>query len=69
MKAVGNNILIRKAKEETISKTEGGLLLTGKQKQDLRYKQATVINFGDLVQGLKEVTRFITICTLDIESK
>ena len=54
MKAVGNNILIRKAKEETISKTEGGLLLTGKQKQDLRYKQATVINFGDLVQGLKE---------------
>jgi co-chaperonin GroES (HSP10) len=54
MKAVGNNILIKKAKEETISKTEGGLLLTGKQKQDLRYKQATVINFGDLVQGLKE---------------
>jgi co-chaperonin GroES (HSP10) len=54
MKAVGNNILIRKAKEETISKTEGGLLLTGKQKQDLRYKQATVINFGDLVNGLKE---------------
>jgi co-chaperonin GroES (HSP10) len=54
MKAVGNNILIRKSKEETISKTEGGLLLTGKQKQDLRYKQATVINFGDLVNGLKE---------------
>jgi co-chaperonin GroES (HSP10) len=54
MKAVGNNILIRKAKEETISKTEGGLLLTGKQKQDLRYKQATVINFGNLVNGLKE---------------
>jgi len=54
MKAVGNNILIKKAKEETISKTEGGLLLTGKQKQDLRYKQATVVNYGDLVQGIKE---------------
>ena len=54
MKAVGNNILIKKAKEETISKTEGGLLLTGKQKQDLRYKQATVVNYGDLVKGIKE---------------
>lgn len=54
MRAVGNNILIKKAKEETISKTEGGLLLTGKQKQDLRYKQATVINYGNLVNGIKE---------------
>ena len=44
MKAVGNNILINKIKEETISKTEGGLLLTGKEKQNLRYKEATVVN-------------------------
>ena len=54
MKAVGNNILINKIKEETISKTEGGLLLTGKEKQNLRYKEATVVNCGDLVQGIKE---------------
>jgi len=53
MKAVGNNILIEKIKEEAISKTKGGLLLTSSQKQDVRYKQATVIHCGDLVKGIK----------------
>ena len=54
MKAIGNNILIDKIKEGPVSKTEGGLLLTQSQRQDVRYKKAKVINCGDQVTGVKE---------------
>jgi chaperonin GroES len=54
MKAVGNNILVEKIKEGPVSKTTGGLLLTESQRQDIRYKQAKVVNCGDLVSVIKE---------------
>lgn len=52
MKAIGNNIVVNKIKEEPVSKTKGGLLLTESQKADVRYKKAVVVNCGDLVKGI-----------------
>jgi len=57
MKAVGNNILIKKIKEAPVSKTTGGLLLTESQRQDVRYKEADVINCGSLIVGIEEGDR------------
>lgn len=54
MRAIGNNIVIDKIKEETVAKTDGGLLLTNSQRVDVRYKKATVINCGEKVKGVKE---------------
>ena len=54
MKAIGNNIIIDKIKEAPVSKTDGGLLLTESQRQDVRYKKAKVVNCGNLVNGIKE---------------
>ena len=53
MKAVGKNIIIKKAKEG-IAKTNGGLLVTENQREDIRYTQASIISVGEEVVGLKE---------------
>ena len=53
MKAVGNNIIIKKLKEGT-TETKGGLLLAENQRDDIRYTEATVVSVGELVQGIKE---------------
>tara|TARA_R110000782_G_scaffold120956_1_gene212012 strand:+ start:2143 stop:2403 length:261 start_codon:yes stop_codon:yes gene_type:complete len=53
MKAVGNNIIIKKLKEGT-TETKGGLLLAENQRDDIRYTEATVVSAGELVQGIKE---------------
>ena len=52
MKSVGNNIIIQKEKQG-ISKTKGGLLLTEKTREDLRYNKAKVISIGNEVVGIK----------------
>tara|TARA_B100000212_G_C27127782_1_gene427751 strand:+ start:113 stop:364 length:252 start_codon:yes stop_codon:yes gene_type:complete len=49
---VGNNIIIQKEKQG-ISKTKGGLLLTEKTREDLRYNKAKVISIGNEVVGIK----------------
>lgn len=54
MKAIGNNIIIEKKKEGPVAKTDGGLLLTNAQRQDVRYKEARILNCGELVVGLKK---------------
>ena len=54
MKAIGSNIIIEKIKEAPVSKTDGGLLLTESQRQDVRYKKGSVVNCGDLVKGVTE---------------
>lgn len=54
MKAVGNNILIAPDKEDSIAKTDGGLLLTRKEKIDIRYKKATVIEVSDMIDVVKK---------------
>jgi co-chaperonin GroES (HSP10) len=53
MKAIGRNIILDKIKEETVVKTDGGLLLTHSQRVDVRYKQGEVIGCGDDVKGIK----------------
>ena len=53
MKAIGNNIIINKAKEGT-TKTKGGLLLAENHRDDIRYIRATVFSIGSEVLGLKE---------------
>ena len=52
MKAIGSNILIKKEKEG-IKATEGGLLLSENQRQDIRYVKATIQSVGDLCAGIK----------------
>ena len=53
MKAIGSNIIIEKIKEGPVSKTDGGLLLTQSQRQDVRYKKAKVVNCGSQVVGIE----------------
>jgi chaperonin GroES len=53
MKAVGRNLIIQKLKEGT-TKTKGGLMLAENQREDIRYIQATVLEVGDEVVGVKK---------------
>jgi len=53
MKAVGNYLLIKKTKEGT-KKTQGGLLLSEKDRSDIRYIKAEVVSVGDQVTAIKE---------------
>jgi chaperonin GroES len=53
MKAVGRNLIIQKLKEGT-TKTKGGLMLAENQREDIRYIQATVLEVGDEVVGIKK---------------
>ena len=52
MKAVGKYLVIKEVKEKP-TKTKGGLLLTDKIKEDIRYRQGVVESVGSLVQGVK----------------
>ena len=52
MKAVGNYLVIEEVKQKP-TKTKGGLLLTDKIKEDIRYRQGVVKCVGSLVQGVK----------------
>ena len=56
MKAVGRNLIIQKI-EKGITKTDGGLLLSKNDKEDIRYVEADIISIGEEVQGLKETDR------------
>jgi len=53
MKAIGKYIVINPTHNKT-STTSGGLILGEKQREDVRYRQATVINVGDAVNIIKE---------------
>ena len=53
MKAIGNNLIIKKI-EESNQKTKGGLILTEKQREDVRFQLAKVIKVGDSVVAVKE---------------
>ena len=53
MKAIGGYLVIQEKKEKT-TKTKGGLLLTDKIKEDIRYRQGLVKSVGELVQGVKD---------------
>tara|TARA_R100001082_G_scaffold60840_1_gene33824 strand:+ start:3337 stop:3606 length:270 start_codon:yes stop_codon:yes gene_type:complete len=53
MRAIGGYLVIQEKKEKT-TKTKGGLLLTDKIKEDIRYRQGLVKSVGELVQGVKD---------------
>ena len=48
MRAIRNNLIIKKIEEQNQS-TKGGLLLTEKQREDVRFQKAEVIKIGDEV--------------------
>ena len=52
MRAIGNYLVIQEIKEKP-TKTKGGLILTDKIKEDIRYRQGVVKSVGSLVQGVK----------------
>ena len=56
MKAIGKYLVIDPIKE-TSTKTEGGLILAEKQREDIRYRKAKVIVAGDDVKVLKEADK------------
>jgi len=53
MKAVGNNLIIQKVKEN-LTKSKGGLLLNKNDRSDIRYIEAKIISIGDTIKGLNE---------------
>ena len=53
MRAIGNNLVIKKIEEPNQS-TKGGLLLTEKQREDVRFQKAEVIKVGETVIAVKE---------------
>ena len=53
MKAIGRNLVVKIAKTG-ISKTQGGLLLGEKQREDIRYAEGTVLSAGSNVIGVNE---------------
>ena len=52
MKAIGKNLVVKISKAG-ISKTQGGLLLGEKQREDIRYAEGTVVSAGADAGGLK----------------
>ena len=52
MRAIGNNLVIKKI-EESNQSTKGGLLLTEKQREDVRFQKAEVIKVGEKVGAVK----------------
>ena len=52
MRAIGNNLVIKKI-EESNQSTKGGLLLTEKQREDVRFQKAEVIKVGEKVVSVK----------------
>lgn len=53
MKAVGNNLIV-KAKSIKNKETESGLLLSVKDREDIRYNEATVVSVSDKIDYIKE---------------
>jgi co-chaperonin GroES (HSP10) len=51
MKLIGKNLLIVPQAEEI--KSKGGLIMTSSDENELRYKKATVVSAGTLVDGIK----------------
>ena len=52
MKAIGNNIII-KTDNTTTDKTKGGLIIIEKDREDIRYKKATIVSISDDIKGLE----------------
>jgi co-chaperonin GroES (HSP10) len=51
MKAIGRYIVIQPDRE-AVEQTKGGLLLDTKNKENIRYRDATVISVGELIPDI-----------------
>lgn len=51
MKAIGRYIVIQPDKE-VVEQTKGGLLLDAKNKENIRYRDATVVSVGELIPDI-----------------
>ena len=65
MKAVGKYIVIKPIKEINAT-TKGGLILAEKQREDVRYRRAKVIEPGSDVSVLKKMMKCIMTKHLDL---
>ena len=72
MIAVGKNIIIKDTQEKT-TKTQGGLILAEKQREDIRYQEAEVLTPGSEVTLLKKGDKIFydkhAALKVDIEGK
>ena len=72
MIAVGKNIIIRDTQEKT-TKTQGGLILAEKQREDIRYQEAEVLTPGSEVTLLEKGDKIFydkhAALKVDIEGK
>jgi len=72
MIAVGKNIIIKDTQEKT-TKTEGGLILAEKQREDIRYQEAEVLIPGSDVTLLEKGDKIFydkhAALKVDIEGK
>ena len=53
MRAVGIYLVVQEIKKAP-TKTKGGLLLTDKIKEDIRYRQGVVKSAGSMVEGVND---------------
>jgi len=53
MKAIGRNLIIQKIEPKS-TQTEGGLLLSEKDREDIRYIKAKILSVGEECGNLKE---------------
>lgn len=51
MRVIGKNLLILTQPEDT--RSAGGLIMTASDVNELRYKKATVVSAGSMVDGIK----------------
>ena len=56
MKAIGNNIIISPRKEG-LTKTDSGLFLKEKDKENIRYKEAVVVSVSEDIKSIKEIVK------------
>ena len=52
MRSIGNNLVIKKI-EKPNKTTKGGLILSEKQREDVRFQKAEVIKVGEKVVAVK----------------
>ena len=57
MKAIGNYIIVEEL-HETLTKTKGGLELTEKLKEDIRYRKGKIISSGPEILKENQIIMF-----------
>ncbi len=53
MRAVGINLVVKPKKVGT-EKTKGGLILSEKDREDIRYREGVIVSVGDQIKGLND---------------